>query len=458
MFGGIVLGAIAGASLATLPGAANVWAGLAGAVAGAILEWRLGRPSPGFSPWSMAVLAFLVPVFTMAVAPGADMAMHVALARGLVEGQLSPAWPGVSTGAYPRGFSAMVALLWPLGPARAGLLAAGLSYLVFWAGLAALLQTLRVPAARTVAAVAVLLSRTPQAFFGWGGNPTALALGLAFFGAAQPRAALSALYLGGAAAVHPMGAIAGALPLVLRWREPRVSLTGAAAICAVAGALALFGPRLSPRELEWIRDYAVRQEHASAGVLGDPANVVTGAAVAVLLWKRRFASVARGAATVLALFALFALLPRAGLYPIRFAPLLLVAVAPLWSEAAAARIPLLAPIALLAALSGHLRWYQQATAMATGDDLAAIECLDRAAPKDAVVDGAYGDATQWIPALTGRAVTRPHQHVSLFDETDAALARLPAAHYAFKGQRTLYGVPLASPPGTPLCGPAALRF
>ena len=28
-------------------------------------------------------------------------------------------------------------------------------------------------------------------------------------------------------------------------------------------------------------------------------------------------------------------------------------------------------------------------------------------------------------ALTGLAVTRPHQHVALFDETDAELARLP---------------------------------
>ena len=72
---------------------------------------------------------------------------------------------------------------------------------------------LRAPAARTVAAVAVLLSRTPQIFFDWGGNPTAMAIGLALFGAAQDNPRYAALCLGGAAATHPMGACAGALLL-----------------------------------------------------------------------------------------------------------------------------------------------------------------------------------------------------------------------------------------------------
>jgi hypothetical protein len=458
MPGAIVLAAIAGAALATLPAAAGIWTAALGALAGAGLGGALAIRRKGFSPWSLAVLAFLVPVFTMPVAPGADMAMHVALARGLLHGVLSPAWPSVHAGAYPRGFSALVAFFWPLGPARAGLLAAAASYLVFWYGLSALLQWMRVPAARTVAAVALLLSKSPQAFFAWGGNPTALALGLAFFAAAQESATLAAFCLAGSAAIHPMGAVAGALALALRWRQPRVPLWAGAALCVVLAALALAGPEISPRELAWIRDYGLHHERGSIAVLGDPANIATALAAATLLWKRRFRLVARSAAAVALLFALFFVLPYAGLYPVRFGPLLLVAVAPLWAEAAAARIPLFAAAALLLAVPGHLRWYQEATPIATSHDLETIACLDRSTPGDAVIDGAYGDATQWIPALAGRAVTHPHQHVSLFDETDAALARLPGPSFRFNGARLRYGGPLPPARGAALCGGALLRL
>jgi len=54
--------------------------------------------------------------------------------------------------------------------------------------------------------------------------------------------------------------------------------------------------------------------------------------------------------------------------------------------------------------------------------------------------------------LTGRAVTRPHQHVSLFDETDAALAKLPRATFRFVGERLRYPPAIGPPPQTaPLC-------
>jgi hypothetical protein len=430
-----------------------------GALLGAGIGARYGQRRMSFSPWSLAVGAFAIPVLTLAVAPGADMAMHVALARGLVHGELSPAWPGVEVGAYPRGFSAAVALLSPLGFARAGLLVAGASYLIFWAGLSAALQgPLGAPAARTVAAVAVLLSRTPQIFFDWGGNPTAMALGLALFGAAQDNPRYAALCVGGAATTHPMGACAGALLLALRWRTPAVAAAGGVALAAVLTALAIWGPQLSPRETAWLRDYAVQNERVTSGILGDPANIATAAAAAFLLWKRRFRLVAASAAVVVGLVALFALLPQAGFYPVRFAPLLLVAVTPLWAHAGAGRIPLLAPLALLAALPGHLRWYQQAEPIATAGDVAAIRCVAQETPSSAVIDGAYGDATQWIPALAGRAVTRPHRHVSLFDETDVALARLPKATFRFVGERLRYGGPAPESRGEPLCSERLLRL
>lgn len=453
MLRGAVLGAIAGAAVATLPGRAGVLAALLGAAAGAALGARFAPIKPGFSPWSLAVLVFLAPALTMAVAPGADMAMHVALARGLLDGVLSPAWPGVQAAAYPRGFSAVVALLSPLGLARAGLVAAALSYLVFWAGLTATLESLQTPAARTVAAVAVLLSRSPQIYFDWGGNPTALSLGLALFGAAQ-AGPIAALFFAGAAATHPMGACAGALVAALlaaRNRSWKQASFCAAGLVAVLAALAIFGPRLSLRETQWIRDYAANQERAGPGVLGDAANVATLAAAAFLLWKRDFRPVAWAAAQMAALATLFFLLPHFALYPARFAPLLLVAVAPLWARAAASRIPLLAPIALLVALPFHFRWYQSAAPIATDADVAAIACVAKTVAGDAVIDGAYGDATQWIPALAGRAITRPHQHVSLFDETDVALAKLPPPQWRFAGDRLRYPPAIPLPSGPSLC-------
>jgi len=449
---GAVLGAIAGAALATLPGRAGVVAALCGALAGALAGWKYAPGRAGFSPWSLAVLLFLMPVFTMPVAPGADMAMHVAIARGLLDGVLSPAWPGVAAGAYPRGFSAGIALLSPLGLARAGLFAAGISYLVFWAGLAAMLEALRTPAARTIAAVALLLSRTPQIFFDWGGNPTALAIGLALFGAAQ-EGAVAALFFAGASAIHPMGALAGLLAFCTKrtfctkraWVTP---LAGVAGVAVVLAVLAAFGPALSARETSWLRDYAFRQERVGFGVLGDPANIATALAAAWLSYKRDWRPVATAAVAALAMSALFKLAPYAGLYPVRFAPLLLLIVAPLWARAAAARVPLIGSAAIVLALPFHFRWYQAAEPIATFGDLRAIACVERSTPKSAVIDGAYGDATQWIPALADRAIARPHLHVSLFDE----MPPLPAPSFRFVGDRLRYPPAIDPPPKTtPLC-------
>jgi hypothetical protein len=178
-------------------------------------------------------LLCLIPVFRLTVAPGADMAMHVALARALWAGaqELSPAWPGVAPLAYPRGFSGLVALFWGLGPARAGLLASALAYVLYALGARRLFAALDLRRPATLAALALLLAKAPQDVFAWGGNPTVLALALALHAAAivaaasppdWPRAALGAgLLLAGAAAVHPMGALIGALvvPPSSPWRR-----------------------------------------------------------------------------------------------------------------------------------------------------------------------------------------------------------------------------------------------
>lgn len=484
-------GALAGAALGSLPGAAGLGAIVAGAVLGAVLGALLSQTpassqSGALSPLlsqaggllspprhvleraaPLLLLVFLAPLLTLAVPPGADMAMHTALARGLLEGRLSPAWGALHLAAYPRGFSALVALLAPLGFARAALLVSALSYAVFWAGLAAVLEgPLGTPWPRTTALIAVLLSRTPQSFFAWGGNPTALALGLSLLGAAaldraRPRdGVFAALLLAGAAATHPMGACAGGLVaavIALRRRAWMAGALAAAGLLAVLGALALFGPHLSPHELDWIRDCARSAERAGTGILGDAANVVTLLSAAVLIWKRRYAPVALAAALLAALLLLFAVLPLGGLYPGRFAPLLLLAVAPLWAHAADQfrQRAWLAAAALVVAVPGHLHWYQRSTPIATFADVDAIACVARTVPRGAVVDGAYGDATQWIPALTGLAVTRPHQHCTLFDETDKALSALPPARWRFVGQQLRYPPPIEPPPATtPVCGGA----
>jgi hypothetical protein len=152
---------------------------------------------------------------------------------------------------------------------------------------------------------------------------------------------------------------------------------------------------------------------------------------------------------VIAMSALFKLLPYGGLYPVRFAPMLLLIVAPLWARAAMARFQLFAPLALIVALPFHFRWYDAAVPMATFEDLKAIACVAQSTPKNAVIDGAYGDATQWIPALADRAITRPHLHVSLFDE----LPQPETASFRFVGDRLRYPPAIGPPPRTtPLCG------
>ncbi len=455
---------MAGAAVAALFPGVGPAALLLGAAAGGGLGYLLRGPAAAPQPWWPAALAllFFIPAITMPVAPGADMAMHVALARSLEEGlpRLSPAWGTLRVGLYPRGFSALVALVAPaLGLAKAGLVIAGATYLIFWAALSAWLT------APLVAALALLLARSPQSFFDWGGNPTVLAIALALYAAAFLRrggsAWVAALLAVGAGAVHPMGACAGALAIAVVARErPRAATLVLAALGALLLLLARFGPLLSPRELSWIRAYALNNETVVRGspwlfpltvwpalprVLGDPYVVAVGAAAALLLMRRQFRPVVVAVVGVLVVGAVFAAgpqLPLVPLYPARFTPMLVVATARLLSHASS-ELPRRALAPLLAVLFGialalHVRWFQKAQPIATAGDLAALKCLDETLPPGAVIDGAYGDATQWIPALTGRPVTRPHQHCSLFDETDAQLVHLKP-QYRFIGERLRYG-------------------
>ena len=469
---------MAGAAVAALFSGAGLPALVLGAAAGGLLGHAFREPTAPPQPWWPAVLAllFFIPVITLPVAPGADMAMHVALARALEEGQprLSPAWGALRVALYPRGFSALVALAAPvLGLARSGLVVAAATYLLFWAALSAWL------AAPVVAALALLLSRSPQSFFDWGGNPTVLAIALSLYAAAFLRrggsASVAALLMLGAGAVHPMGACAGALGVAVVARErPRAATFSLAALGALVLLLARFGPVLSAAELDWIRSYALHDEAVLRGspwlfpltvwpalprVLGDPYVVAVGGAAALLLFRRALRPVLVAVVGVLLIGAVFAAgprLPLVPLYPARFTPMLVVATARLLSHASL-QLPRRALAPLLSGLLGvalalHVRWFQRAQPMATAGDVLSLRCLDETLPPDAVIDGAYGDATQWIPALTGRAVTHPHEHCSLFDETRLQVAPLKA-QYRFIGERLRYPGPTVERPAGPAICP-----
>src|SRR5581483_4187380 len=395
------VGLVAGAALAALLRGAGPGRLVAGALAGGLVAAWGGRraaggtrgeaaapmsgrapaepeaAAPGHSlahvverlaPW--LTLACLVPALTLAVPPGADMAMHVALARALRAGaaELSPAWPGVAPLAYPRGFSALVALAGGLGLARAGLLLAGASYALFARGAAATFAAGGLRRPWTLAALLLFLAKTPQDTFAWGGTPTVLALALGLHAAALLRraagwhpgaAATAALLLAGAAAVHPMGASAGALvtAVVAGRQRPRGTILALAALGAVLALLAGAGPALSPAELQWMASWGRTREALLRGApwqfplriwpalwraLGPPWLVAVGAAALLLAGRRAVRPVALGLGGVLALATLIAGLHALGLaglvYPVRLAPLFALATAPVL-DAALAGLP-----------------------------------------------------------------------------------------------------------------------
>lgn len=500
--------ALAGIAIASAPvGSSPAWLLLGGALG---LGVGLLAPETGTTGRldlvaAIASLAFLAPIATMPVAPGADMAMHAALGRALWQGgaALSPAWGEVTAGLYPRGLSALIALSSPLlGFAKASLFAAGLSYLVAAFGLAAWLRaTLRFEHPIALAAFTVLAAEAPQGFFDWGGNPTAMAFGLGLFSVAAlapawrgeagqgRRVAVAALLAGGALCTHPTGALVGLCSVVgLRWPKGRAGHLAvaslAAAVAVVLAALARFGPALSPSEAEWVSGYQATVERVLRGpkvyfalrvwreipeTLGWAwtAVVVASAAWLARSRERRRAILfsALGIVAVGAVVAFGPMIPVAGLlaYPKRFVPLFAVATAPLIGLAAtglARARPRLVPVLLVVAVAiagwVHVRTFQRALPIATSNDIGAIACVERSVPLGEVVRGAYGDATQWIPALAGRRVTQAHPHISLDDEIRAQPT--PPETFAFVGERLRYGERVEAPIGEPVCAVGGARL
>jgi hypothetical protein len=509
---GLLAATVAGIALASLPrgtGPIALWVG--GLVGSTCAVWAAhpsslpasaagARVDPAERVARFLPLVCLLPVLTMPVAPGADMAMHVALARALSGGatELSVAWPGVAPPLYPRGFSGLIALFWSLGPGRAGLLASGLAYVLYALGAARLFTALGMKRPYTVAAITLFLAKTPQDVFAWGGNATVLALALGLHAAASlaapaadRRTGVSAgLLLSGAGAVHPMGALIGAIvagATTVRARAWGPGVTALGALAVTLTLIALAGPTLSAAEREWIVNWGRTREAvlraapwqfplsvwlAFPRVLGVPwtAAVLLAASCLVLAspGRKLVGRVVAGVLSLGAILAVVPVVPALGtlLYPVRLLPLLALVTAPLL-DAALARFPARAAsvgAGLLLALAApfHVGWYQRARPMVTAADLGVLACAAARTPGDAVIAGAYGDATQWVPALSGRRVTLPHRHVSVLDETRPALDALRPTH-RLAGERRLYPPAFPGPdPGpepttAPLCQEGAAR-
>lgn len=511
---GLAAAIAAGVALASLPRGAGPIAILVGGLVGASCAvWGARAPSslaraagervdPIERVARVLPLLCLLPVLTMPVAPGADMAMHVALARALRAGaaDVSPAWPGVAPAVYPRGFSGLVVLFWSLGPARAGLLASALAYVLYALGAARLFAALEMARPFTLAALTLFLAKAPQNVFAWGGNPTILALALGLHAAAglatpaadwRRTAVSAALLLSGAAAVHPMGALVGGLvagALTVHARNWRPGLTALAALGVTLTLIALAGPTLSDFERQWILDYGRTREAvlrsapwqfpltvwlAFPRILGIPWTAAVLLAATWLLGaprgRRLVGGVVAGVVSIGAILAVVPVVPALGIlvYPVRLVPLLALATAPLLGAALARLGSRLAAVSvgllLALAVPFHVGWYQRALPMATAADVRVLSCAAERTPDDAVIAGAYGDATQWVPALIGRRVTLPHRHVSLFDETRAALNALRPT-YRLAGERRRYGQafpgpdPGPGPTSTPVCQEGAARL
>lgn len=465
--------------------------------------------SPGavnlFAIALLAVLA-LIPTFRLAVAPGADQAMYSAIARGMTDSSpgLSPAWGDLSATFYPRGYSAVLAVLGiAFGPAKASLIGAGLALFVFAVSVGSFFRALGLgPSSCAMGIIVALVCHAPQYFFSAGSNSTTLALGIGLMGSrhflaagrqdgdSTPDLILASLFSIAALATHPIGGLASlglscaAVLAFLPARRASALLLPLLIVGAFAALLVKGGPELSLGERLWIQEWLRGTESvfrnapltpwgmldAAREKLGGPFLVLAGAGILASLTLPRYRQLGllalTGSAAFLLIEAIGPYLPIFGsvAFAIRMLPVLAIILA-VPGLALLRSIPRTAHHVALASLLAlgvgtNLQFFLHAVPMATPADLEAIACLDRSVPRDAIIDGAYGDATQWIPALTGRAVTEPHVHISVQDEYDALLrTRPPKTDLHFEGERLLYGGPRPfAPGGTEICRSGGARF
>jgi len=449
-----------------------------------LLLWNRGPDLGSVAVWACAGLVLAGLGASTLVPPGVDGAMHTAVARIISDAHGHPAtfrplWGLDFFHTYPVGqptLTALCAALGDLEPRRAGLVGHALAYalciLAFaaavgrwtsrWTGLAA-------------GVLAVFAARAPLHFWTWGGAPNALGIAFAVASLAagidalqgdRRSAAVCGLHAAASLLTHgvSVAALAWASPPLLcgavvlrRDLRPGTLLVGAAFCLAVVLCIpyfATFHAVLGPREIDWVRRNA--RDSAALAVfprmLHDVPLLAGAVAIPLVLRKsprRAVFPLALGAILVLLVLngRIFALPGSALLYPDRIAVLALYPLALLAHDALEGRgkIALAACAALLvhgAVLQARTLGVGRANSLATANDLALIASV--ALPDGCAVATNYGDAGQWIPALSSRPITFPQVNVLFFDEVASQVH--PCA--AFRGEKRPYFVDTVPCPGS----------
>jgi hypothetical protein len=442
---------------------------------------RLLQPLPPLRPrWptvlvAAAALARLVPYTVWPVAPGADMSLHSLSAlllvwRDGIPRTYEPLLPIHAFGAYTPGLHALaadVALLSGLPAYRAAFLVSAAAHgLLTVAAYAALSRFFDRPVAALAAVLGLGMARVPQSFFGWGANPSVLALAfltaaaaLLAKGTARSPAVAAGLFLGAAVVSHTMIAacavaaaplvvarIATAEPAERRAVRDRFLLAGVVALLAALPFLARLDFTLSLGERAWLADHLRthyardwQQRYARAYPLALLHYVVGSLndaflAVSLLGLGLAYRARARGrtaiALTAALLVALAGTARWGGLGPVVVFPERPLAVLAVVLCAGLAfvmrellRSPRLLQGAALLILAGtaaeraHRYYWSGATNVMVGpDDLQAMGWIAaHTRPLDLICND-YGSAGLWVPAIAGRAISAPHLPPFYFDE------------------------------------------
>ena len=466
---------------------------------------RLLQPLPPLRPaWptllvAAAAAARLVPYAAWPVAPGADMSLHSLSAlllvwRDGIPRTYEPLLPIHAFGAYTPGLHSLaadVALLSGLAPYRAAFLVSAAAHGLLAVAAYAALSRFVAPSVAALAAVLGLgMARAPQSFFGWGANPSVLALALVVAAAAllargtgRSPAVAAGLFLGAAVVTHAMivacavalaplviGSVALAPSAERARRRDRFAIAGLVAVLAALPFLAQLDFTLSPGERAWLADhlrtrYALdwQRRYTDAYPLAVLRYVVATlndaflAASLVGLWLAHRARERGRAALALTLVLLVGLagtarwggLGPAIVFPERpMAVLAVVLCAGLaFLVRALMRAPGVLPRAALVVLAGiaaerahRYYWGGAANVMVGRDDLEAMGWIRaHTRPLDLVCND-YGTAGLWVPALAGRAISAPHLPPFYFDEWRAG-SRGRRCAFTYVSSRPFFAAP-----------------
>jgi hypothetical protein len=442
---------------------------------------RLLQPLPPLRPrWptvlvAAAAAARLMPYAAWPVAPGADMSLHslstlLLVWRDGIPRTYEPLLPIPAFGAYTPGLHALaadIALLSGLPAWRAAFLVSAAAHgLLTVAAYAALSRFFDRRVAALAAVVGLGMARVPQSFFGWGANPSVLALAfvtaaaaLLARGSGRSPAVAAGLFLAAAVVTHTMIAACAlaAAPLAvasIALAEPaergrvrdRYLVAGLVAVLAALPFLARLDFTLSPVERAWLADhlrthyardwqeryarlYPFAVLHFVVGSLNDAFLIVS----LLGMWlghRARARGVAALGLTAALLVALAATARWGGPGPVVVFPERPMAVLAVLFCAGLAfvlrellRAPRLLQGAAVLVLLGtaaerahRYYWGGAANVMVGRDDLEAMGWIAaHTRPLDLVCND-YGSAGLWVPAIAGRAISAPHLPPFYLDE------------------------------------------